>query len=159
MIPIYGTYKAGQRFFKNPSWRGAGEFAISALGDAAMLTGAGAGIGMALKAGNMASKAGKVAKTASALRKVNTARDLKYGQSAVRGGSYYDNAARIADDLANTAAYTGGDIDKALSIGDKIKDQAWWADRAVDTYGNAKWAVNSGVGIGVSSKYPITANK
>lgn len=124
-----------------------------------MLTGIGTGVGMALKAGNMASKAGKVAKTASSLRKVNAARDLKYGQSAVRGGSYYDDATRIANDLSGTAAYTGGDIDKALTIGDKMKDQAWWADRAVNTYDNAKWAVNSGIGLGVSSKYPSANSK
>lgn len=123
-----------------------------------MLTGVGTGVGMALKAGNMASKAGKVAKTASTLRKVNTARNLKYGQT-LKGGSYYDDAARVADDLANTAAYTGGDINKALTIGDKMKDQAWWADHAVNTYDNAKWAANSGAEIGVSSKYLSSRNK
>lgn len=24
LIPIYGTYKSGERFFNNPSWEGAG---------------------------------------------------------------------------------------------------------------------------------------
>ena len=124
-----------------------------------MLTGVGAGAGMALKAGNMASKAGKVAKTASALRKIKTARDLKRGKAALRGGSYYDDAVRTADNLANTTAYANGDMGKALTIGDKMKDQAWWADRAVNTYDNAGWAVSSGIGLGVSSKYPSSKNK
>jgi hypothetical protein len=73
LIPIYGTYSIGKRFINNPSWKGAGELALSAVGDAAMLSGVGAGVGAALKAGNAAVKAGKIAKTANTLRKVGAA--------------------------------------------------------------------------------------
>ena len=64
LLPVYGTIQSGKRFFKDPSWRGAGEFALDLVGDAALLTGVGAGAGAALKAAKAAKTAGVVAKTA-----------------------------------------------------------------------------------------------
>lgn len=62
LLPGVGTYYSGKRFFTNPSWRGAGEFALNLAGDAAMLTGIGAGAGAAIKAANAANKAKKFVK-------------------------------------------------------------------------------------------------
>lgn len=149
LIPIYGTYKAGQRFFRNPSWRTAGEFAVSGLADAAMLTGIGAGAGAALKAGNMAVKAGKVAKAASNLKKIKAARNLKYGQPYGISG-YSDDAARTASNLASDALTYGTDYGKAVQQGNKLIRQANWADGAADTYNTAKWMGESALGSGIT---------
>ena len=146
LIPLYGTYQIGKRFINNPSWSGAGELALSAVGDAAMLTGVGAGAGLALKAGNAAVKAGKIAKTANALRKVKAARNLKYGQPYAISG-YYDDAAKTASNLAMDAAAYGGDYGKAVQQGSKLMRQASWADEAANTYNSAKWAAGNGAGI------------
>ena len=64
LIPIYGTVQSGKRFFKNPSWKSAAEFGLDLFGDAALLTGVGAGAGAALKAAKVAKATGAVAKTA-----------------------------------------------------------------------------------------------
>ena len=149
LIPIYGTYKAGQRFFRNPSWRTAGELAISGLADAAMVTGIGTGVGAALKAGNMAVKAGKVAKVASNLKKIKAARNLKYGQPYGISG-YSDDAARTASNLASDALTYGTDYGKAVQQGNKLIRQANWADGAADTYNTAKWMGESALGSGIT---------
>lgn len=158
LIPIYGTYKAGQRFFRNPSWRTAGEFAVSGLADAAMLTGVGLGAGTALKAGNMAVKAGKVAKTASNLRKIKAARNLKYGQPYGISG-YYDNAAETASNLALDALAYGTDYGKAVQQGSKLINQANWADGAANTYNTAKWMGESALTSGATGAIVRKTNK
>jgi hypothetical protein len=65
-----------------------------------MLSGIGAGVGAALKAGNAAAKAGKIAKTANALKKVGAARELKLQKPI--GKTFHDVAqeqyAKIVDD-------------------------------------------------------------
>ena len=114
-----------------------------------MLTGVGAGAGLALKAGNMAVKTGKVAKTASALQKINTARNLKYGR--MLGKSYYDDALKSAQNLANAANKEG--FGKAVTKGHDLVEKSIWADGAVNNYNNAKWAVESGLGTGFGSKF------
>lgn len=64
LLPIYGTVQSGKRFFKNPSWKSAGEFGLDLLGDVTLLTGVGGGAGAALKAAKVAKATGAVAKTA-----------------------------------------------------------------------------------------------
>ena len=112
-----------------------------------MLTGVGAGVGLALKAGNMAAKAGKVAKTASTLRKINAARGLKYGKASE---SYYDSALKVAQDLANSPYNKG--LEKAVTKGNDLIEKSIWADGAANSYNTAKWAVETGLGSGFGSK-------
>ena len=87
LAPIYGTYKAGQRFFKNPTWGNAGELALSGLGDLALFSGIGTGIGMAAKA----AKAAKAVKTAKGISKFKNAEKAK---------RYYDLSGQAAQDGA-----------------------------------------------------------
>lgn len=60
MLPIYGTYKSAERFINNPTWAGAGETALSLLGDVASL----AGVGLIAKGASTAGKAAKAYKVA-----------------------------------------------------------------------------------------------
>lgn len=58
ILPIYGTYKSGERLLKNPSWGRAGEFAFNLGSDAATIFGVGA-LAKGVKAINLAKKATK----------------------------------------------------------------------------------------------------
>lgn len=137
LIPIYGTYQVGKRFINNPSWKGAGELALSAAGDAAMLTGIGAGVGAALKAGNAAAKAGKIAKTANSLRKVGAARELKFRKPI--GKSYYDVAGEQYNNIMNNALISKQPIsEKVYQTAMSNFDKAGYADVAVGHLNNAK---------------------
>ena len=119
-----------------------------------MLTGVGTGVGLALKAGNMAAKTGKVAKTASTLQKINTARGLKYGRASE---SYYDNALKVAQNLANAPHSKG--LEKAVARGNDLVEKSIWADGAANNYSNAKWAIETGLGSGIGSKTGKLFNK
>lgn len=97
LIPIYGTYKAGQRFFENPSWSNAGDLALSGLGDLALFSGIGAGAGLALKGAKAAKTAAKAA--TSAKRIYNTEKAKRYydaGSHAITDGTIlYGGSAAI----------------------------------------------------------------
>ena len=97
LIPIYGTYKAGQRFFENPSWSNAGDLALSGLGDLALFSGIGSGAGLALKGAKAAKTAAKAA--TSAKRIYNTEKAKRYydaGSHAITDGTIlYGGSAAI----------------------------------------------------------------
>ena len=101
MIPIYGTYKEGQEFLDNPTWEGAAELGVSALGDLALVTGVGAGAGLALKA----AKAAKAAKTARGISSATRAAKAK------KAKRYYDASTQAFDDT--TILYGGSAAIKA----------------------------------------------
>lgn len=61
VLPIYGTYKSGERFINNPSWGNAGELAFNLGSDVLTFTGIGA-VAKGLKAANVARKAYKTAR-------------------------------------------------------------------------------------------------
>ena len=102
LLPIYGTIQSGKRFFKDPSWRGAGEFALDLVGDAALLTGVGAGAGAALKAAKAAKAAGVVAKTAKTGKAYRAAKAVanSYPGRMVTTGSRTQQAALDAARLS-----------------------------------------------------------
>ena len=97
LAPIYGTYKAGQRFFRNPTWEGAGDLALSALGDAALISGVGAGAGLALKGARAAKAAVKTTKAAKRMYEAEKAkRYYDLGNHAVNEGAMlYGGSAAI----------------------------------------------------------------
>lgn len=66
LLPIYGTYKDFEKFKENPNWRTGASLGLSALGDVAMFTGAGA-IVKGISAANKAKKAYRVANSAANL--------------------------------------------------------------------------------------------
>lgn len=102
LLPVYGTVQSGKRFFKDPSWRGAGEFALDLVGDAALLTGVGAGAGAALKAAKAAKAAGVVAKTAKTGKAYRAAKTVanSYPGRMVTTGSRTQQAALDAARLS-----------------------------------------------------------
>lgn len=78
LIPIYGTYKDIQDAVKNPNFSTIGSAVLSGIGDIAMLSGVGAGVGAALKgtgtalkAGKFISAANKVGRTLNATNRIN----------------------------------------------------------------------------------------
>lgn len=101
LLPIYGTVQSGKRFFKNPSWKAAGEFGLDLLGDAAILTGVGAGVGAATKAIKATKAAKAVSNTASARKTYKTAKSItnQYPSRIVTTGSPAQQAALDAQRL------------------------------------------------------------
>ena len=102
LLPVYGTIQSGKRFFKDPSWKGAGEFALDLVGDAALLTGVGAGAGAALKAAKAAKAAGVVAKTAKTGKAYRAAKTVanSYPERVITTGSRTRQAALDAARLS-----------------------------------------------------------
>lgn len=92
LLPIYGTVQSGKRFFKNPSWKSAGEFGLDLLGDVTLLTGVGSGVGAALKAAKTAKRVGAVAKTA----KTRTAYKAAKAIAKTHPGPLFEDAAAVA---------------------------------------------------------------
>lgn len=95
LLPIYGTYKSGQRFFKNPTFGGALDFGASLAGDALTLTGIGAGAGAAIKSFQAARKAKNLVKTGTKLVKgrapenlLNAAKNIANHQAG-KGTDYF----------------------------------------------------------------------
>ena len=102
LLPVYGTVKSGKRFFKDPSWKSAGEFGLDLLGDAALLTGVGAGVGAAAKAAKAAKTAGVVAKTAKTGKAYRAAKTIanSYPERVITTGSKAQQAALDAARLS-----------------------------------------------------------
>jgi hypothetical protein len=64
ILPIYGTYKSGERLLKDPSWGRAGEFAFNLGSDVATIFGLGT-LAKGVRAVNLAKKATKTVDAAS----------------------------------------------------------------------------------------------
>ena len=143
LLPIYGTYQAGKRFYKNPSWKTAGEFGLNFLGDAAMLSGIGLGAKAAvtgIRAASMAGKAGK-----ATMQGLNTARQFAKAQR-VWG--------RTSDAAARTFVKTGFPVARPAYTPFKTTDDIYRdvvrrglrEDRIADTYLDATRAAKAAAG-------------
>lgn len=150
LLPIYGTYQAGKRFYKNPSWRTAGEFGLNFLGDAAMLSGVGLGAKAAvtgIRAAAMAGKAGKAGK--ATMQGLKTAREVARAQKVF---------GRTSDAAARTFVKTGFPVARPAYTNFKVTDDIYRdvvrrglrEDRIADTYLDATRAAKAATGAGAA---------